>query len=220
MRNWGNYSCSDWNFDCVENKKAVQNITKSLNLEFKQNKTTLKESIAFNKAILKSTKDMMSLIGQQEEVLNNHNLDSLISISIDFREYTPSQVVNADLIASVKLNLMPEDLRLLLFEWSIALEGKKEGFKTMDEIAQTLLLPYLTKNASMKNIDSYSFVNWEEKTVLATNNYKMFQNLEFENNMDNHVWDIANYLISLENLEKATDKVIEKTNKYRKHNKS
>lgn len=115
---------------------------------------------------------------------------------------------------------MPEDLRLLLFEWSIALEGKKEGFKTMDEIAQTLLLPYLTKNASMKNIDSYSFVNWEEKTVLATNNYKMFQDLEFENNMDNHIWDIANYLISLENLEKATDKVIEKTNKYRKHNKS
>ena len=68
-----------------------------MNLEFKQNKTTLKESIAFHKAILKSTKDMMSLIGQQEEVLNNHNLDSLISNSIDFREYTPSQVVYADL---------------------------------------------------------------------------------------------------------------------------
>ena len=41
----------------------------------------------------------------------------------------------------------------------------------------------------------------------------MFQDLKFENNMENQVWDITNYIISLQNLEKATNKVIEKTNK-------
>jgi hypothetical protein len=41
----------------------------------------------------------------------------------------------------------------------------------------------------------------------------MFQDLEFENNMENQVWDLTNYINSLETLEQATDKVIHKTNK-------
>ena len=102
-------------------------------------------------------------------------------------------------------------MRLLLFEWSNRLDEKIEAYKTVDEISQTLLLPYLTKNASLKNIDSYSIVKWKEKSKLSTNYYKMFQDLEFENNMENQVWDITNYIMALESLEKATEKVIEKT---------
>jgi hypothetical protein len=40
----------------------------------------------------------------------------------------------------------------------------------------------------------------------------MFQDLEFENNMENQVWDITNYIMALEGLEEATNKVVEKTN--------
>ena len=203
---------NNWNNE-VENKKIAQNIIENLNLEFKQNKVTLQESINFHKSILKTTKDVMNLIGQPKELLNKYNLDSLISISLDYREYVPSQVVYTDLISSGRLNIISPDLRLSLFEWSIALDGKKEGYNTVDEISQTLLLPYLTKNASLKNIDSYSIVDWKEKSKLSTNYYAMFQDLEFENNMENQVWDITNYILTLEKLEKTTEKVIEKTNK-------
>ncbi len=197
----------------LENQRTAQNIVKNLNLEFKRNKTTIQESINFHKSILNSTKGLMELIGQPKEILNENNLDSLIAISLEYTEYRPSQVVYADLVSSGRLNLLSEDLRLLLFEWSIALNGKKEGYNTLDEISQTLLMPYLTKNASMKNIDSYSIVEWEEKSKLTTNYYAMFRDLEFENNMENQVWDLTNYINSLETLEKATNKVIEKTNK-------
>ena len=203
---------NNYNTDLV-NQKIAKNIIENLNLEFKQNKLTLNESINFHKSILQSTKDVMTLIGQPNNVLKEYNLDSLISLSLDYSEYRPSQVVYADLIASGRLNLISEDLRVLLFEWSIAVDGKKEGYDTLDEISQTLVLPYLTKNASLKNIDAYSIVGWDEKSKLFTGYYKMFQDLEFENNMENQVWDIANYIISLEHLEKATNKVIEKTNK-------
>lgn len=204
-------SINNWNTDLVD-QRTEQNIIKNLNMEFKQNKSTIQESIAFQKSILTCARDIMKLIGQPKEVLDKNNLDSLIARSLDYTEYRPSQVVYSDLIASGKLNLLPEDVRLLLFEWSINLDGKKEGYDTLDEISQTLLLPYLTKNASMKNIDSYSIVEWKEKSKLISDYYGMFQDLEFENNMENQVWNLTNYIISLENLEKATDKVIEKTN--------
>ncbi len=202
---------NNWNNDLV-NQKTEKNIVENLNLEFKQNKLTLNESIDFHKSILKSTKGLMKLIGQPKNVLNEYNLDSLIALSLEYSEYTPSQIVYADIIASGKLHLMSEDIRLLLFGWSIALDAKKESYKTLDEISQTLVLPYLTKNASLKNIDSYSIVDWKEKSKLSANYYKMFQDLEFENNMENQVWSITNYIVLLENLEKATSKVIEKTN--------
>ncbi|MGB5243352.1 MAG: DUF6090 family protein [Lutimonas sp.] len=205
-------SINNWNNDLVD-QRTEQNIVKNLNMEFKQNKSTIQESIAFHKSILTSARHVMKLIGQPKEVLDKNNLDSLISSSLDYTEYRPSQVVYADLIASGRLNLLPEDLRLLLFEWSINLDGKKEGYDTLDEIAQTLLLSYLTKNASMKNIDSYSIVKWKEKSKVIGDYYMMFQDLEFENNIENQVWNLTNYIITLENLEKATDKVIEKTNK-------
>ena len=204
-------SINNWNTDLVD-QRTEQNIIKNLNMEFKQNKSTIQESIAFQKSILTCARDVMKLIGQPKEVLDKNNLDSLIARSLDYTEYRPSQVVYSDLIASGKLNLLPEDVRLLLFEWSINLDGKKEGYDTLDEISQTLLLPYLTKNASMNNIDSYSIVEWKEKSKLISDYYGMFQDLEFENNMENQVWNLTNYIISLENLEKATDKVIEKTN--------
>jgi hypothetical protein len=195
------------------NKKTEQNIIENLNLEFKKNKSSLNESIDFHKSILKGTKNVMELIGQPKEILNKYNLDSLIAVSLNYTEYRPSQVVYTDLVASGRLNLISENLRLLLFEWSIAVDGKKEGYDTLDEISQTLLLPYLTKNASLKNIDSYSIVDWKEKSKLTTNYYEMFKDLEFENNMENQVWDLTNYINSLEILEKATNEVIERTNK-------
>jgi hypothetical protein len=202
---------NNWNNELV-NKRDEHDIIKNINLEFKQNKKTLGEAIKYHKTILANTKDMMSLIGQSEAVLKKYNVDSLISQSLDYIEYNPSKAVYTDLISSGKLNLISSDsLRLLLFEWSIRLDEKIEAYKTVDEISQTLLLPYLTKNASLKNIDSYSIVKWKEKSKLSTNYYKMFQDLEFENNMENQVWDITNYIMALESLEKATEKVIEKT---------
>lgn len=60
---------NNWN-NAVENKKIAQNIIENLNLEFKQNKVTLLESINFHKSILKTTKDVKNLIGQPKELLN------------------------------------------------------------------------------------------------------------------------------------------------------
>ena len=41
----------------------------------------------------------------------------------------------------------------------------------------------------------------------------MFQDIEFENVMDNQAWDLKNYIMSLEELEKTMDRIIAETNR-------
>lgn len=204
---------NNWNNESA-NKRDEQRIVKNLNLEFKKNKISVQEYIKHHNNILSSAKDIMNLIGEPKEVLNKHNLDSLLSEALDYRIYKPSQTVVLDIISSGKLNLISSDsLRLQLFEWSSKLEENQEDYLTMDEIIQDLVLPYLIKNASMKNIDNYGVLQWNKKTKLNHDYYNMFQDIEFENVMDNQSWTILNYINALEGLQNIMDRIIEETNK-------
>ncbi|GGG57072.1 hypothetical protein GCM10010976_29880 [Bizionia arctica] len=204
---------NNWNNEAA-NKRDEQNIVKNLNLEFKKNRKNLQESIKHHKQILSCATDVMNLIGEPKEVLNKHNLDSLLERTLDYRSYKPSQAVVLDVISSGKLNLISSDsLRLLIFDWSSNLEKNEENYLTLDESNQDLVLTYLIKNASMKNIDNYGILQWNKKTKLYHDNYNMSQDIEFENVMDNHSWSILNYIMALENLENTMTRIIEETNK-------
>ncbi|EPR74167.1 hypothetical protein ADIWIN_0744 [Winogradskyella psychrotolerans RS-3] len=41
----------------------------------------------------------------------------------------------------------------------------------------------------------------------------MFQDIEFENVIDNQAWDLKNYILSLEELENTMDRIIIETNR-------
>lgn len=204
---------NNWNNE-FGNKRDEQHIVKSLNFEFKKNRVNLQEYIQHHKKILSSAKDIMNLIGEPKEILDKYNLDSLQAQTLDYRTYKPSQAVVLDLISSGKLNLISSDsLRAKLFEWSSKLEENQENYLTLDEIGQNLVLPFLSKNASMKNIDNYGFLQWNKKTKLKHDNHNMFQDIEFENVMDNQSWAILNHIMALEGLENAMDRIIKETNK-------
>ncbi|MBU2927528.1 DUF6090 family protein [Winogradskyella psychrotolerans] len=203
---------NNWNQD-LANKKEEQTIIKNLNLEFKKNIISVQEYIKHHKTILSDTRVLMDLVGEPEEVLNKFNLDSLLAQSINYWSYKPSQSVVLDVISSGKLNLISSDsLRLQFFEWSSNLEKNEENYNTLDEINQSIVLTYLTKHASLKNIDNYGILEWNKKSKLKQSNYKMFQDIEFENVMDNQAWDIKNYILSLENLEHTMARIIAETN--------
>ncbi|WP_075352524.1 DUF6090 family protein [Algoriphagus marinus] len=188
-------------------------ILQSLHSEFVGNKEKIQASIQLHEAILGTTKDLMKLFKKPDSVLKAYNLDSLIERSLGFRDISTSQSAIEDLISSGNLNLISsENLRQLIFEWNSEIGEKDESFETLDETAQTLLLPYLMKNTSLKNIDRYGFLNWEEESKFDSQTHKMFQELEFENQLDSHAWGIANYLDALYVLREISDKVISETN--------
>jgi hypothetical protein len=91
------------------------------------------------------------------------------------------------------------------------MDEKEEGYETMDEMNQNLTLPYLTKNGSMKDIDQYGLGRINGRSKFAPQNHLLFQELEFENYMDNQAWGIANYLMKLERLETIIDEILEQT---------
>ncbi|WP_204345381.1 DUF6090 family protein [Psychroserpens algicola] len=207
---------NNWNNDKA-NKKEEEFILKNLNFEFRKNKTDL-ESIKLDyQQFLKSTKSVLNLIGETEDIIKAQNTDSLISESINSYDYRPTQNVFSDLISSGNLKLISSDsLRLYLFQWSSFLNEKEEAWDTLDDFSQNMMLPYLTKNASLKNIDSYGLLDWNQKSKLKPDTFEMFQDLEFENNIDNHAWSITNYLRALENLEIIINKIIAETSKVNK----
>jgi hypothetical protein len=201
-----------WN-ENQKNKSKEELIIKNLHLEFQKNKEKLRVSIQHHQAILGSTQQIMDLIAESDPDLNTHNLDSLLAQSIDYLDFSPSQSVLSDLISSGNLNLISsEQLRTLIFDWGTVVEEKKEAFDTLDEINQSLMLTYLVKNFSMKNIDNYGLLKWNEKSNFKPDIKMLLQDMEFENIMDNQVWTISNYLIKLESLELVVDQIILQTN--------
>ncbi|MEQ8628772.1 DUF6090 family protein [Ekhidna sp.] len=200
-----------WN-DARLNHRKERVILKDLYQEFQINKTKLDETIRHHQSLAEATSKIMSLMGESEAVLSQHNLDSLIYLSLDYTDFNASQSVIMELISSGKLNLISSDeLRALIFEWVSEMDEKKEGYETMDQISQMQTLPYLTQNATMKDIDFYGLGKTNGRSKFASKNHLLFQDLVFENQMDNQFWGIKNYIDKLHRLETIIDNILKRT---------
>ncbi|MAM29153.1 MAG: hypothetical protein CMC13_09025 [Flavobacteriaceae bacterium] len=206
---------NNWNNNEL-NKKEEAMILKNLNFEFNKNKKDLKIIKNNYQRLIGATKQLLDLIGEKNIILQKHNTDSLISESINYLDYRPTENVLSDLISSGNLKLISSDsLRLHLFQWSSFINEKEEAWETLDDFSQNMMMPYLTKNGSLKNIDSYGFLDWKQGSKLQTETNGMFLDIEFENNLDNHAWSLTNYLLALDNLETTINSIITQTSKYR-----
>ena len=202
---------NNWN-EHQKELKQEKLILSNINSEFKQNYNLLKKHKAQYQDVRNSTNILMSIIGQSESELKTYNLDSLISIVIDVYDYSPTENTLTEILASGKLSLISSDsLKKALFTWSAISDDKEEAWETLDQNNQTMFLPYLAKNASLKNIDSYGFLDWQEKSRLKSNNTELFQDIEFENYLDNHAWSVAFYQKALDSLEVISKKIIRLT---------
>ena len=204
---------NNWNEHQKEIKEEQQ-ILNNINNEFKNNYKLLEKHQNIYLEVWKSTNTIMSMIGLSETELKKHNLDSLLVKIIDIYDFNPTENSITEILASGKLNVISSDpLKKALFEWSAGIKEKEDALETLDQNTQTLLLPYLIRrNVSLKNIDSYGFLDWNEKSRLKSDNSQVFQDIEFENHVDNHAWSVAFYQIQLDSLESISKKIIRLTN--------
>lgn len=202
-----------WNENRI-NKDKEKLIINDLRKEFEKNKVKLDSTINYHRALFEATQEVMNLIGETQEFILQHNTDSLLYLALDYSDFSPSESVISELISSGKLNLISsESLRMLIFDWGSAMDEKEEGYDTMDEMSSNQTLPYLTKNGSLKDIDQYGLLKMNGPSKFPPQNHLLFQELEFENHMDNQTWGITNYLIKLERLEKIIDEILSETSK-------
>lgn len=196
-----------------DNSNIEKTMMNNLNIEFKNNLYKLKNSTAQYKESEKSLRLLMSYMQLSSDQLKQINTDSLIAKSIDVYDYSPTQNSLTEIIATGNLKLITKDsLKTMLLDWSAELNELDEAWQTLDDFNQSMVLPYLAKNASMRNIDKYSIMKWEERSKFKVDLEALFNDIEFENHLDNMGWAVVNYEMSLERLEKIVNKIIGLTN--------
>ena len=196
-----------------DNSSLEQIMINNLNTEFKKNLNKLKDSRIQYKETDKSIRRLMSFMQFSSDELKIANIDSLISKAIDVYDYSPTQNSLTEILATGNLKLIKEDsLKTMLLDWSAELNEKEESWQTLDDFNQNLVLPYLTKKASMRNIDKYSLMKWEDNSKFEINYEDLFNDIEFENHLDNLGWAVVNYDMSLERLATIVEKIISLTN--------
>ena len=78
-------------------------------------------------------------------------------------------------------------------------------------------VPYLSKNYSMKDIDRYSRLKWNNKTVLNIDKLHIFTDIEFENILDDLLYRCSTKDLAIGNLDQLIDQIIIETKLQEEH---
>ena len=202
---------NNWNQerkDLKEGKLIRQNIHE----EFIKNQELLKVSRKSNEEALSSGKLLISLVGADKFELAKHNLDSLFNSSMMADSYLPTSNSLQDIMQSGRMNLLNNaELKNTILSWNAALDLFKEYKEVQTNWQNNQFMPYTLSVISYKQMDIYNQKSWSGKSKLATDYYPLFQDLKFENIVDNNLWLLEHLLNQLDDIEKYQERIIELT---------
>ena len=186
-----------------EEKIILQNI----HTEFLENKNALKLRLEENNQSRDASIKLLNLVGQKRELIQQQNLDSLMYIMLEIGTFRASE--NA---LSGKLQLLKnENLKNLLYKWTRSLKKTDVSFNRAELKIDNELIPYLSKHYSMKDIDTYGMLQWENKTLLKIDKLYIFEDIQFENIMDDYLYRVKTAGNNLEELQLIIDDILKET---------
>ena len=193
---------------------AEKSVMNNIHNEFVQNKEALKDVLDINQESYASGLEIMNLIGEKREVLERINLDSIIFQTLDFDLFSPSENALSDLIQSGRLQLLRnEELKHLLHNWSRYLYTANDNFEGFDSKIEVDLVPYLTNTYPLKDVDYYGPLKWSTKSKLKIEKYLIFEDIRYENLMDDVLYRLLTYMNNLKTLDKTIDDILIETAK-------
>ncbi len=194
------------------NRALEKQMMSNLNSEFRNNLNKIQESIIQYKQTEDVIRFLMSKMQASSDELKQHNIDSLLANAVDVFDYRPTQNTLSEILSSGNLKLISNDsIKYNLLQWSAELNEINEAWLTLDDFNQHMVIPYLSENVSMRNIDKYSLMKWEKLSTFKVNYEKTFNDIKFENNLDNLGWAVVNYQMVLARLEKVIKNIIRLT---------
>lgn len=200
-----------WNQNRIlqsEISTALQNIHN----EFLQNKKLIeKPNNDLNKS-METGKTLMRLMGRKPQVIEQQNIDYLLFQLLEGAKYRPTQKSISDLIQSGRLQLIPKNnLKHLIYQWTRQYESYQRQSERYLQKLDEIFVPYLSINYSMKDVDVYGDLKWKNKTILKVNKFQIFNDIEFENILDDYLYRINLNVKSMEQLKVTISKIIEAT---------
>ena len=200
---------NNWNED-QKIKRQETILVKNLMSEFKVNLENLREIQEQYTLLYNSTFELKNLIGQDNKIIKDNNIDSLLYHAISIRDFQPNQFIYSQLKAGKNLdNIKSEKLKKLLYEWDKLLNLKTETFNYLTSYYMGALIPFLDENTSMRNIDFYGNFDWSNKTPLKYNYSKMFNMIQFDNRLENHLWNVSSFKDLIDQLITIVERIIE-----------
>lgn len=186
-------------------------VISNLNREFNQNKIGLKTNIKRLEECYKSTDFLVKLIGLKKDEIQKHNIDSIMYWSFEYERFSPSENAIIDLIQSGRLQLIKnESLKGLIYDWSGMNVLLLENYDDLDNNVDNIV-SFLNTNYSLIDLDIYSSKKDKRRSRLKIDKLRIFQNIEFENLMNNHLYYINNYTDTLEKANVLMDDILKET---------
>jgi len=151
----------------------------------------------------------MNQIGLPRAEIMKINSDSLIYYSLEYSKYNPSENALTDLVQSGRLQRINNDnLKNLLYQWSRGLKEADNQFDDFEKKTQFDIIPYLTKKYPLKNIDAYGRLKWKNSSKLKIDKLYIFEDLEYENLMDDLLYRLDRYNECLDNLKGIIESIL------------
>lgn len=193
--------------------KEEQIILKNIKEEFIENKKVIQSAMEQYDNGFNSCRTIMSLIGKSKEEISRHNIDSLLFNSLDTGSFRPSENTISDLIQSGRLQLIQnEKLKHLIYDWTRSIKASDVRFERIEQKMDNDLIPYLTKQYAIKDIDVYGELEWKTNSLLKVDKLLIFNDIEFENIIDDYMYRVQIAINGLNELTVIIDNIIQETN--------
>ena len=192
----------------------IKGILGNLQDEFTQNKNNLTSTLHLIEESLTNAKFVIKLVGQPESDLRSYNLDSLLAVSLRYQQFSPSQDVISLIMESGKLKLIEDDaMKNALYSWASNATILDDRFESLKNGSSQFIL-YLTKHYSLKDFDYYTNERLLGRSNLTTNKFAIFQDIVFENLLDNEIYYLHEYAKTLRETSEIIDKILKYSQKY------
>jgi len=189
--------------------QEIQNIIGNLGDEFVLNNKNFETCKKELEVSLFNAKNLIELVGKKEAYLKTKNIDSLMAVSFAYQRFTPSEDVISVLLETGNLKLIKDDkIRNLLYAWSGNRIEIHHKFQDLQNNTNKLF-SYLTLHYPLKDYDYYTSERLLGKSNLSVNKYLIFQDIAFENHVDNQIYYMHSYLEELNKTDKIIQDIIE-----------
>jgi len=107
--------------------------------------------------------------------------------------------------------IQDDKLKILIYQWAGQFKSYEIKFERYEKKVDNDVVPYLSKNYSMKDIDIYGNLKWKNKSQLNVNKIGIFTDIEFENLLDDLLYRLIKTKERTEQLKITIDEIINAT---------
>ncbi len=202
---------NNWNNNRIAQNEEKEVIAK-LHNDFLENKKNLNTYLDGLSRKMDSQITLMNFIGTSKEELYKHNLDSLFYVSFGAPEIAFADNTIKNIMQSGKLNILKnKKITDLLYKWNTLSEIRTTRLAKLDHWVNNNYLIYLLPKISFKEIDAQGYYKWTGKSKIKPDYYPLFQEIAFENYLDNSLWFQQQVLDRCKETDQLIDEIIEAT---------